>query len=288
MKSEDDDVISNVLHRIAVAETEIEYADTGAGEPVLLIHGGVFADWFVPVAVEAELADYRLIRVRRAGYTRAPAPAHHLTIDDHARHCAALLDHLGLESVHVVGHSSGALVAIALATARPDLVCGLVLVEPARAGGSWPATAEAREQLEPLMEAARVGDLRMAFHAFMSIVCGVDYQDVLDASLGPDGLPKWEDESAFFFTNEIPAVLHWPFDEAAASRVQQRAIVVQGGNSPPLVHQAVAQVADWIPNATIETIAGSDHMLPLRHPEILAAVVARFIRGERRSSGSEA
>ena len=270
---------SDVLHGIDVGDAELEYADIGAGEPVLLIHGGVFADWFVPVAADPALASYRVIRVRRAGYTGGRAPAHHLTIEEHGRHCATLLDHLGIESVHVVGHSSGALAALSLAIERPDLVCDLVLVEPARAGDSWPAGAQARQLFEPLMDATRAGNVPMAFDAFMSIVCAPDYRDVLDASLGPAGLPTWERESAFFFTDEIPAVFDWSFDDVVAASVRQRALVVQGANSPPTVHQAMTQIADWLPSAAIETIPGSDHMLPLRHPAVLAATIAQFIGG---------
>lgn len=271
---------SDVLHTIDVDGVELEYADIGAGEPVLLIHGGVFADWFVPVAVDPALADHRVIRARRAGYTHGPSPVRHLTIEDHAQHCAALLDHLGVESVHVVGHSSGALVALALATGRPDLVGRLVLIEPARAGDSWPAPDDARQLLEPLTDAARAGSVSAAFDAFMSIVCAADHRAVLDASLGPAGLPRWEQESTFFFTDEMPAVLDWPFDAVAASCIRQPVLVVQGGNSPPPVHEAMTQLAGWLPNATVETIPGSDHMLPLRDPAILAATVAQFIRGE--------
>ena len=117
----------------------------------------------------------------------------------------------------------------------------------------------------------------MAFDAFMSIVCAPDYRDVLDASLGPAGLPGWERESAFFFTDEMPAVFDWSFDDDVASRVLQPALVVQGANSPPAVHQAMNQIADWLPSAAIETIPESDHMLPLRHPAALATTIAQFI-----------
>lgn len=273
------DLSSNARHRIAVDDVELEYADIGAGEPVLLIHAGVFADWFVPVSVDPALADYRVIRMRRAGYTDGPAPARHLTIDDHGRHCAALLDHLGLQSVHVVGHSSGSLAGLSLAAERPDLVSGLVLIEPARAGDTWPASDDDRQLVQPIMDAARAGNVGMAFDTFMSIVCATDYRDVLDRSLGPEGPRRCERESAFFFADEMPAVLDWPFDEVAASGIRQRVLLVQGGNSPPPVHQAMAQLADWLPDAAIETVPDSDHLLPLRHPAVLAATIAQFIGG---------
>lgn len=269
---------SNELQKFAVDDIELECAAQGEGEPVLLIHGGVFADWFVPVAAEAALAEFRVIRVRRAGYTPGQAPGHRVSIDEHGRLCAGLLDHLGVERAHVVGHSSGALVAMALATHRPDLVGGLLLVEPARAGDSWPAADEARQLFEPLTAAALAGELRTAFDTFMSLVCASDYRAVLDASLGPDGLPHWEHESAFFFTNEVPAIFDWPFDSSAAARIPQPVLLVGGGSSPSPVHDAMADLATWFPTATVETIAGSDHMLPLRHPAILASTIASFAR----------
>src|SRR3954471_671353 len=97
-----------------VAGAEIEYSERGEGEPLLLVHAGVFADWFVPLAASQTLDGFRVIRVRRAGYGES-VPASHLTIRDHARHLTALADTLGLDTVHLVGHSSSALIAIQMA-----------------------------------------------------------------------------------------------------------------------------------------------------------------------------
>ena len=46
----------------------VTFHDQGEGAAVLLIHGGVFADWFVPVAAEPALADQRVVRVRESSY----------------------------------------------------------------------------------------------------------------------------------------------------------------------------------------------------------------------------
>lgn len=73
---------------------------------------------------------FRIIRIVRAGYGSGPAPVRHLTISDHAAHCAALLEHLGLDQAHVVGHSSGSAIGLQLALDRPDLVGSLILSEP--------------------------------------------------------------------------------------------------------------------------------------------------------------
>jgi len=114
------------MERLRVGDSEIEYADQGDGEPVVLVHTGFSSDWFVPVAARAELADVRVVRVRRAGYVAGSAPPRHLSLADHADHLDALLDTLNVERAHIVGHSSGALIALQLAAARPKRVAGLV------------------------------------------------------------------------------------------------------------------------------------------------------------------
>src|ERR687893_666056 len=117
------------MRRLAVAGSEIEYVDGGVGDPILLIHAGVFGAWFAPLAETPELDGFRVIRVVRAGYTNGSPPSSHLSIGDHARHCAALLDALGVERAHLVAHSSGCLIALQLAMDRPAAVRSLVLLE---------------------------------------------------------------------------------------------------------------------------------------------------------------
>src|SRR5438128_1600123 len=163
----------NEMQTFRVGSAEIEYSDRGEGQPLLLIHAGVFADWFVPLASSPILEGFRVIRVRRAGYKAGSAPTSHVTIGAHAQHCAALLDALGLERAHVVSHSSGTLVALELAASRPELVRSLVLVEPPLAGSLLLPEEQAMVQplLGPVFAAAAAGDIATAFDAFMTTVC---------------------------------------------------------------------------------------------------------------------
>ena len=127
---------------VLLGDTEIEYCERGAGEPLLLVHAGVFANWFVPMATSRALGGFRVIRVRRAGYGRN-APERPLTRRDHANHLVALVGHLGLEAVHLVGHSSSAQIGLNMASDHPQLVRSLILMEPAPCGPlQVPAAAE--------------------------------------------------------------------------------------------------------------------------------------------------
>ena len=86
------------MESVKVNGVELEYEESGSGEPVLLI-GPVLADGFLPLVSEPALADrYRLIRYHKrgwAGSTHTPPP---VSISDHAADAAALLEHLGMRA----------------------------------------------------------------------------------------------------------------------------------------------------------------------------------------------
>jgi pimeloyl-ACP methyl ester carboxylesterase len=56
------------MERAILNDIELEYEIRGAGDPVILIHPGHFADWFAPLLDQSTLTDhYRLVRYHRAG-----------------------------------------------------------------------------------------------------------------------------------------------------------------------------------------------------------------------------
>ena len=56
------------MDRAEIDSLVLQYEVHGDGEPVLLIHPGVYADWFTPLLREPVLADrYRLVHYHRVG-----------------------------------------------------------------------------------------------------------------------------------------------------------------------------------------------------------------------------
>jgi pimeloyl-ACP methyl ester carboxylesterase len=268
---------------LTVGTDTVEYDDRGGpGEPMLLVHAGVFGAWLDPLAQSPLLRGSRVIRMRRAGYVGGAVPAGHLGMADHAAHCAALLESLGVRRAHVVGHSSGSVIALQLAIDRPDLVNTLVLGEPPLLAHTAPEdthlVAAARQRIvDNVVPAARAGNLAEAFATFMTAVCGADYPGVLTAALGADGLVRAERESRFFFTDELPAVGEWQLDEQAAGQVKQPVLLVQGAASSAPLHRMVNHLATVLPNAEIATIGGDNHLLPLRSTTAFAQLIAAFV-----------
>ena len=84
------------MDRKALNGVELAYEIAGSGDPLVLIHAGVCADFFAPLAGEAALAErFRVLRYHRPGYGESPALDGPVSISDHAAHCAALVDELG-------------------------------------------------------------------------------------------------------------------------------------------------------------------------------------------------
>jgi pimeloyl-ACP methyl ester carboxylesterase len=104
------------------------FQDSGEGEPLVLICG-LSADlqyWRFQAAALSE--HYRVVCFDNRGAGRSTAPDHSHTLPDLVEDLVALLDHLEIDSAHVLGHSMGGLIAQLLAVSYPERVKRMVLV----------------------------------------------------------------------------------------------------------------------------------------------------------------
>ncbi len=106
----------------ATAPDGTSFIRAGSGAPVLFIHGvGMNAAIWQP-QIERMADRWDVIAIDMLGHGRSPLPPQAPELADYARQAIRLLDHLGLKSVSVVGHSMGALVAQELALIAPERV----------------------------------------------------------------------------------------------------------------------------------------------------------------------
>ncbi len=111
---------------------QVHYLSAGpAGrEPIVLLHQtprsvDEFAD-VIPRLAQT----HRVLAIDNPGYGCSDRPAEPPEVEDYAAVVVALLDHLRLDAAHLVGHHTGAVVAIEVAAARPERVRKLVLSGP--------------------------------------------------------------------------------------------------------------------------------------------------------------
>lgn len=113
---------------VHVGDAELPYVEQGSGPPVLLIHGSGDGLRTFEALSDMLADDQRVISYSRRGYEGAGAPA--TAWEQHHADAATVIEARTAEGAVVVGHSGGGIVATELALERPDLVAGLVLLEP--------------------------------------------------------------------------------------------------------------------------------------------------------------
>ncbi|MBB5918036.1 pimeloyl-ACP methyl ester carboxylesterase [Nocardia transvalensis] len=99
---------------------------------LLLIHGSAASarswDALVPLLTES----HRVVRIDLLGCGRSAEPADgSYAVEDQARRVGNVLDRLDIDNTVIAGHSSGGMVATALAARNPALVSALVLIDTA-------------------------------------------------------------------------------------------------------------------------------------------------------------
>jgi pimeloyl-ACP methyl ester carboxylesterase len=108
----------------------IEYAQVGAGYPLLVVHGAMGGfDQGLWLGRSFDVTNYQIVSVSRFGYLRSLLPAG-ANLDSQADAFAALLDVLEIKQAAVFAASAGATSAIRFAARHPERVSALVLLGP--------------------------------------------------------------------------------------------------------------------------------------------------------------
>lgn len=120
----DADTATVAVHRAANGTT---WTEAGSGEPLVLVHGvGMSCAVWAPQIAYFAARGYRVIAYDMLGHGASPLPPATTQLVDLRRQLGALLDELGVERAHLVGHSMGSLVAIDFTLHAPQRVYDVV------------------------------------------------------------------------------------------------------------------------------------------------------------------
>jgi haloalkane dehalogenase len=117
-------------HRIAFLETEISYVDTGAGEPVVFLHGNPTSSYLWRNVIPHVEGLGRGLAPDLVGMgDSGAAPDGSYRFVDHARYLDAWFEALGLTNVTLVVHDWGSALGFYWAYRHPERVRGIAYME---------------------------------------------------------------------------------------------------------------------------------------------------------------
>ncbi len=269
---------------LKVDSAVIEYQVQGNGEPVLLIPLSLVADGLgCPLLAEPELASrYQLIHYHRRGYMGSTLGNEPLSADRQASDAFALLEHLGVKTAHIVGHSFGAIIALQLAVDAPALVYSLALLEPPlRMVPSAKASFE--RNIFPMLNAYRAGNKRKAVELFSDAVFGPNWQTIVEQAI-PGGIERAV-RDVDTFIQELAAFQEWQFSSKEAAAIRQPVLSILGiAYNNPYMQEVRSLLHSWFPQ-TEDLDVNATHLLQMQNPKDVAHGLVEFFARHPLSEG---
>jgi pimeloyl-ACP methyl ester carboxylesterase len=272
------------MERARVNGVELEYEVKGSGDPVVFLHGGLLPDENTPLIKEPALTDhFKVINYHRRGFAGSEKPQGKATIEDQAADCYALLQHLGVEQTHVMGHSLGGVIAIQVAADHPEAVHDLALMEPAlmAAIAKSQPNVDAKASQEQFMAGMaqvnaiyQTGDKRGALETFLQTRAGEAFRDVIDFLLNSGEFETAIKDADTFLQVEMPAAYQWDFTPQQAAQLKMPVASILGQHSPPRAQKVEAFLIEWIPQTEQVVLPRAEHALALFDPPGIAQVLA--------------
>lgn len=264
---------------LLVNDTEFSFVRRGTGARVVLVHGAVgdFRTW--DNQIPRLSGDFEVIAYSRRGHF----PASHIppesvyTVQSHAEDLVAVLQKLGGEPGHLVGHSYGGAVCALVALLAPRLVRSLVLAEPSlftllltqRDGTlALAQSAAAMTHVTPLL---REGRTEHALNEYLNVI------------LGPGGAEKITGFSrrvmlanAHTIEPMLKGMSGAVFKSGHASQIAAPTLLLRGEHTPAFFRMTAEALADAIPGAQLAVIPGISHGMQLEAPDEFSRLVREF------------
>ena len=267
--------MSAVLRRLATGDPAgVVYEDEGSGPVVLVVHGGL-SDESAWAKVAAELvSSFRLVRIRRRLYRTElpadPATDFALEVDD----LLALAAEIGQPSL-IVGHSSGAVVALETVVRDPAPFAGCVVYEPPIVLGSPIGGDSGVTDARAALAKGRPGSaLRIFGTRMVGMPAAVGWLMLALVRVNPtirSFVPRQIDDTDAI--NRLGNRL-----DAYAS-IALPVLLLTGGRTPRHLRERTDRLADVLPAARpLAVLPQQGHAANERAPAEVARLVGDFVR----------
>jgi pimeloyl-ACP methyl ester carboxylesterase len=257
----------------------MDVAPVGAanGRAVVLLHGGSYYGWYWRDTIDALRNEgYRVVVVDRLGWGRSSKPILPYSINLHAANTRAILDHLGIGEVAVVGHSIGGQEASRYAFLYPATTTHFVMVNPvglsdSREGRAWrePSWGGGAPDMQQVYESilrreyTRVGEWKPEFLEHVRI----SYGQYLSGEWPRLAYVRSLAGSA----RSIDTVVNdWP-------HMETKGAIISGADDGPNFPDQARAAVEALPNAELVLFPNVGHNPHQEVPELFNAELIRFL-----------
>jgi pimeloyl-ACP methyl ester carboxylesterase len=240
---------------------------SGAGAPVVLIHGGQMDRRMWDPQFESWSRKFRVVRYDVRGYGRSPTPTlPYSDVDD----LLAVLDALAIPKAHLVGLSLGGRIAIDFTLAHPDRVASLVAVAAGMSGfdfsaGNWPQQMRAAQERGG--EAAAELWLEDPY-----MVPAMEHAD-----LAPRIRELVLDNARVWLQNPLLPRRLTPPAAKRLAEIRVPTLVVVGDRDVPDMQKVADQLAAEVKGARKVVVPGAGHIVSLEKPQEFDRAVLGFL-----------
>jgi pimeloyl-ACP methyl ester carboxylesterase len=278
----------------------MDVATSGApnGRTALLLHGRNFPSSYWQGVIEGLSRDgYRVVVPDQIGFNKSSKPTHDLHFDQLAANTVALLDHLGIDKVDVIGHSTGGMLSVRLARSAPERVERIVLAAPIGLEDyRFYVPPVPLEQLMAMEDKVTAESYRKQLITAYSLTLPPEALDPYVAARtrvkGAADYPRWLRTFANTFqmiwrepvVHEIPLLTQpvlFVMGEndhlAPGKNFAPEAVRAQMGHNADLAKALAAKM----PDGQVEVFQGTGHLVHLEQPERFNDIVLGFLNKGR-------
>jgi esterase len=272
-------------HTVMLGDLRFRYLDWGDAptlRPLLLLHGGGLTAHAWDLVCLGLRRQWRCLALDARGHgDSAWSPNADYTIAAHHRDALALLDHLGIDEVALVGHSMGAFTSIKLASQNPQRIAALTIVdvgpEPREEG-----TKKLRGFVGQSDEFTSLNDAVQKVLAYAPRRNPASIERTLKLALrqGDDGRWRWKYDPARYaqlrrdvYRQDRLALWH------DLRQVRCPAQVIRGENSLVFLQQDAVSVAAALPNGRWIGAPGAGHNVHSENPRVIIDSVRELLTG---------
>jgi pimeloyl-ACP methyl ester carboxylesterase len=259
----------------------IDYDECGTGPTIVMVPGSCSTGAAWRPVIAALGSNFRCVTTSLLGYggtaerrtTRDPSIAYE------AEALESVIRRAG-SPVHLVGHSFGGLVSLAVVLRNKVSVASLVIVE-----------APATELLRDANEDAHYRAFRRMTNAYFAAFNGGNKEAIasmIDFYGGAGTYASWPPRvRAHAVDTTHVNILDWasaygfPLSVESLAAVDVPALVLRGGASRPAVQRANEIISECISGAALATIGGAAHFMIATHAGLVSRLIAEHVRSAK-------